>query len=330
MKSTSRKKGRRKGRRAKRSPFWKIAAIMAALLIFGIGVLAGYAFGKAAGTPDPKPESGIEAISGAVPAPESEAAAHEAPDAADAAPNVGTSIDDCVTAGPDDCGDNLAAGGTGHLGREASITVAGAGGLPADGAHGNAPDDKKPEGGVDISISIGWPDIGAMPGTDAGSRQAGGTGQGVDGLAIIVMAATEPEPEPDAEPETATERGAAATSRYPEITAEEREAIARLVWLEARGEPQEGQQAVAEVVLNRLVSERFPWTVHDVIYQGNPTQFKPAHRIPGTTPGAAQYAAVDAALHGEPVLPLGVVYFSGAAQNSRVHAQIGGHIFCYI
>ena len=36
-------------------------------------------------------------------------------------------------------------------------------------------------------------------------------------------------------------------SRYAPITVDERETLARLVWLEARGEPAEGQQAVAEV-----------------------------------------------------------------------------------
>lgn len=61
--------------------------------------------------------------------------------------------------------------------------------------------------------------------------------------------------------------------RYAPITEEERELIARIVYLEARGEPAEGQQAVAEVILNRVAAENFPDSVADVIFQENPQQF---------------------------------------------------------
>ena len=47
-------------------------------------------------------------------------------------------------------------------------------------------------------------------------------------------------------------------SRYAPVTEEERELIARIVYLEARGEPTQGQQAVAEVILNRVAAEKFP------------------------------------------------------------------------
>ena len=46
-------------------------------------------------------------------------------------------------------------------------------------------------------------------------------------------------------------------------------------------------------------------------------------------PGAEQYAAVDAALYGEPVLPLDVVYFSREPENGNLWGIIGGHSFCY-
>jgi N-acetylmuramoyl-L-alanine amidase len=45
------------------------------------------------------------------------------------------------------------------------------------------------------------------------------------------------------------------------------ECLALNVYHEARGEPPEGQYAVAEVTLNRAASPRFPDTVCDVVYE---------------------------------------------------------------
>lgn len=118
-------------------------------------------------------------------------------------------------------------------------------------------------------------------------------------------------------------------SRYAPVTEEERELIARIVYLEARGEPTKGQQAVAEVILNRVAAENFPDRVADVIHQENPRQFTTAPYIDAAEPGEAQYAAVDAALYGEPVLPLDVVYFSREPENDNLWGTIGEHSFCY-
>lgn len=118
-------------------------------------------------------------------------------------------------------------------------------------------------------------------------------------------------------------------SGYAPVTEEERELIARIVYLEARGEPAEGQQAVAEVILNRVAAENFPDTVADVVYQENPQQFTTAPFVDEATPGADQYAAVDAAINGEAVLPMDVVYFSREPENGNVWGTIGGHVFCY-
>lgn len=118
-----------------------------------------------------------------------------------------------------------------------------------------------------------------------------------------------------------------AASRYPDITESERDMIAALVYLEARGECIEGQQAVAEVVLNRVLSEYFPDTIEKVIYQEN--QFTPAQYIAITVPTQTQYDVVDAAMSGNSILPLEVIYFSTSAQNSRVWGAIENHVFCY-
>ncbi|BCB03139.1 cell wall hydrolase [Bacillus sp. KH172YL63] len=52
-----------------------------------------------------------------------------------------------------------------------------------------------------------------------------------------------------------------------EVSAGDRELLARLVHAEAKGEPYAGKVAVATVVLNRVDSDRFPDSVRDVIYE---------------------------------------------------------------
>ena len=124
----------------------------------------------------------------------------------------------------------------------------------------------------------------------------------------------EPQPEPEPEP------------RYAEITAEERELLARVVYAESNTESLEGQIAVAQVVLNRVRSESFPDTVSEVIYQER--QFSTASILGRVTPNETNYEAVDAAFETE-VVPYEVFYFSRGAENDRVWGRIGAHVFCY-
>jgi hypothetical protein len=46
-----------------------------------------------------------------------------------------------------------------------------------------------------------------------------------------------------------------------------RQCLAEAIYFEARGEPEEGQVAVAQVILNRVKSNIYPGTVCDVVYQ---------------------------------------------------------------
>ena len=116
------------------------------------------------------------------------------------------------------------------------------------------------------------------------------------------------------------------------ITEAERHELAAIIYLEARGEPAEGQQAVAEVVLNRVISPDFPDSVSDVLHQGEGTavpQFSTIGLLSAAEPGQAQYDAIDAALYGPSILPVDVVFFSRSGENDRVWGKIGGHVFCY-
>lgn len=55
----------------------------------------------------------------------------------------------------------------------------------------------------------------------------------------------------------------------PPDLSEQEMCLAEALYFEARGEPVRGQIAVAEVILNRARSARFPDTVCDVVYQGS-------------------------------------------------------------
>ena len=117
--------------------------------------------------------------------------------------------------------------------------------------------------------------------------------------------------------------------RYTDITLSQDDIklLAKVVWVEAQGECAEGQQAVAEVALNRIASGSFPNNLHDVIYGEG--QFRSVPRLDKAEPFQAQYEAIERAIYGPYILPKEVVYFATTPTNSNVWGQIGGHIFCY-
>lgn len=117
-------------------------------------------------------------------------------------------------------------------------------------------------------------------------------------------------------------------NRYSEleITEEDKELLARIVYLEARGQSFSGQRAVAEVVLNRVLDSRFPDTVYEVLYA--PGQFTPAKSIASTTPTETQYEAVDCVIDETPITTENTIYFATSALTKNVFAKIGDHYFC--
>lgn len=119
------------------------------------------------------------------------------------------------------------------------------------------------------------------------------------------------------------------TPRYPDLTltAEEKMLIANLICMEAGSEPFEGQQAVAEVILNRLASGRFQSSIHNIIHA--PEQFASVSRLHEAKPDYSQYKAIEQALYGPYVLPEDVVFFAKFKVNDNYWGQIGSHYFCY-
>jgi len=121
-------------------------------------------------------------------------------------------------------------------------------------------------------------------------------------------------------------------NRYPSISSNCREMLARLVKLEAPNESADGKQAVAEVVLNRMISSRWNHanTVEEVIFDtrwGVQFTVKDLVWTERGTPRAADYAAVDRALAGPNVLSKEYMSFSMSAGNKVDVIWIGLHAF---
>ena len=115
--------------------------------------------------------------------------------------------------------------------------------------------------------------------------------------------------------------------------------LARLVEIEAGGEPYAGKVAVAAVILNRVRSSQFPDSIRAVIFA--PGQFPTvAERIARVRPGAAELQAAREALAGRDPSN-GALYFYNPALHRcdgpesrqdflcslKVTARIGHHVF---
>lgn len=57
---------------------------------------------------------------------------------------------------------------------------------------------------------------------------------------------------------------------FQDVSAEEQKCLAQAIYFEARGESVDGQQAVGDVVLNRVRSDSYPNSVCGVVWQGAP------------------------------------------------------------
>ena len=113
----------------------------------------------------------------------------------------------------------------------------------------------------------------------------------------------------------------------------DRECLARAVYFEARGEPLEGQLAVAEVILNRVASGRFADTVCGVINQRGQFSFNRA-RVPadGHDWRTAKAIAAIAATAGWSAIAPNATAFHATRVNASwttLHkvGTIGNHIF---
>lgn len=118
------------------------------------------------------------------------------------------------------------------------------------------------------------------------------------------------------------------TYRYGDLqlSEDDRDLIVRLICMEGESEPFEGQQAIAEVILNRMAADNFPDTAKGIIFAEG--QFMAAGQLHLAQPTHIQYKAVERALNGPYILDGDVVFFSKFAVNDKVWGTIGSHIFC--
>lgn len=105
--------------------------------------------------------------------------------------------------------------------------------------------------------------------------------------------------------------------------------LANLIYCEAGGEPYEGQVAVGAVVINRVLSSKFPDTVVGVIYQKS--QFSPVASgrlelaLASNKATASCYQAADEAMKG--VTNVGSCLFFRTPVEGLNGISIGGHVF---
>ncbi len=135
--------------------------------------------------------------------------------------------------------------------------------------------------------------------------------------------------------EYGTLAAAVAAQAMPETIAEDLRCMAGAIYFESKGEPLSGQLAVAEVILNRTKSGRFPRSVCSVVTQRGQFSFVRGGRIPTialnkqyrTAIAVARVALADA--WDSPAT--GAMYFHARRVSpswNRVQvAAIGNHLF---
>ena len=112
-----------------------------------------------------------------------------------------------------------------------------------------------------------------------------------------------------------------------ELPEEDIYTLACLAWVQARNQPEEVQQAVLEVILNRLVSDEYPNTVDKVLWWSE--TFGSVYYLQNAKPEPAQYRAVTAAMYGPYVLPRDVLYYAPWQIGGEVWWQVCDYWFAY-
>ena len=117
-------------------------------------------------------------------------------------------------------------------------------------------------------------------------------------------------------------------SRYTGYTLSEEDAdtLTRFVMVEAGKETAEVQQAVAEVVLNRMYSDDYPYTIDKVIHQSELYRaVKSMTQIRELDPQTR--AAVEAAVYGPYILPEDICFYSRWTEGQELWGDLEGMRF---
>lgn len=113
------------------------------------------------------------------------------------------------------------------------------------------------------------------------------------------------------------------------LSKSEKDLLARIVMLESANQSDEGQQAVVEVIMNRIYSDKFPDTLYGVLSQKNQFSTWKNRNSKRAVPTEQVKQNIELVLNGGTnILPMDTVYFSRGGENSRVERIIGDHVFC--
>lgn len=113
-----------------------------------------------------------------------------------------------------------------------------------------------------------------------------------------------------------------------EFTEEEIDMLAKILWLESRGEKDEGMAACCVTIFNRILSINFSDSLYEVLSDSN--QFSTWKSINKARPTEREYEIIYEVLNNEwdELLTPKTVYFSTTPRNKKIVAKIGGHYFC--
>lgn len=126
----------------------------------------------------------------------------------------------------------------------------------------------------------------------------------------------------------------------PNYTEEDLYWLAKIVHAETFYDIDEGQQAVANVIINRVNSSEFPTSIYDVVWQktGKTYQFSPcADGGIKREPDERSIKNARIILDGKRVLPENILFFYMPTKGNKknwirsreIYAKIGVHRFCY-
>jgi len=111
------------------------------------------------------------------------------------------------------------------------------------------------------------------------------------------------------------------------LTKDEINLLARIVWVESRGESNRGQRGVIEVIFNRMKHWAFKGSLYDVL--SAKSQFSSWGSRNEAAPTEKEYKNIKKVLNGETeIFDFETVYFSRTKRNDDIADHIGAHYFC--
>lgn len=111
-----------------------------------------------------------------------------------------------------------------------------------------------------------------------------------------------------------------------DLNDDEIELLAKILWLESRGESQQGKECVVEVIFNRMISDKFGGSLYEVL--SSKRQFSTWRMRYKANPTSDEFNVIYDVLEGRSNhLAKDYVYFSTKRVNGKGFIKIGNHWF---